>query len=149
RGREGHARLRQGCVAPDGAGMSTDTAILPGRGGLFGGLSDLFWRRPGLLVFLLLTPAALWLGIVYLGALLTLLLQSFFRLDEFSGKVVHEFTLATYAELFKPQNFDIIVRTVTMSVLVTGASALVAFPIAYFAARYARGRWKATFYLAV
>src|SRR6187551_620067 len=98
---------------------------------------------------LLLTPALLWLGIVYLGSLFTLLLQSFFRLDDFSGKVVHEFTLATYGELFKPQNADIIARTVTMSVLVTIASAFVAFPIAYFAARYAKGRWKAAFYLAV
>ena len=129
--------------------MSSQAAILPGRGGVFGRLSDLFWRQPKLFVFLLLTPAALWLGIVYLGSLFTLLLQSFFRLDDFSGKVVREFTLATYAELFKPQNADIIIRTVTMSVLVTIASAFVAFPIAYFAARYARGRWKAVFYLAV
>ncbi len=129
--------------------MSSEAAILPGRGGLFGGLSDLFWRRPKLFVFLLLTPAALWLGIVYLGSLFTLLLQSFFRLDDFSGKVVREFTLATYAELFKPQNFDIIVRTVAMSALVTIAAAIIAFPIAYFAARYAKGRWKALFYLAV
>ena len=129
--------------------MSTQAAILPGREGLFGRLSDLFWRQPRLFIFLLLTPAALWLGIVYLGSLFTLLLQSFFRLDDFSGKVVREFTLETYGELFKPQNFDIIARTVTMSALVTIASALVAFPIAYFAARYAKGRWKAAFYLAV
>jgi len=129
--------------------MSSEAAILPGRGGLFGGLSDLFWRRPKVFVFLLLTPALLWLGIVYLGSLFTLLLQSFFRLDDFSGKVVREFTLATYAELFKPQNADIIIRTVTMSALVTIASAIVAFPIAYYAARYAKGRWKAAFYLAV
>ena len=129
--------------------MSSEAAILPGRGGLFGGLSDLFWRRPKLFIFLLLTPAALWLGIVYLGSLFTLLLQSFFRLDDFSGKVVREFTLATYAELFKPQNLDIIIRTVTMSVLVTIVSAIVAFPIAYYAARYAKGRWKAAFHLAV
>ncbi|HTN98780.1 MAG TPA: ABC transporter permease, partial [Nordella sp.] len=32
---------------------------------------------------------------------------------------------------------------------VTLAAALIAFPIAYYAARYARGRWKAFFYLAV
>ncbi|MEO6013879.1 MAG: ABC transporter permease [Devosia sp.] len=129
--------------------MSSEAAVLPGRGGIFGGLSDLFWRQPKLFVFLLLTPAALWLGIVYLGSLFTLLLQSFFHIDDFSGLVVREFTLATYAELFKPQNLDVIVRTVVMSALVTLGSIVVAFPIAYYAARYAKGRWKAVFYLAV
>ncbi|MBI4922616.1 MAG: ABC transporter permease [Devosia nanyangense] len=129
--------------------MSAEAAILPGRGGLFGGLSDTFWRRPKLFVFLLLLPAALWLGIVYLGSLFALLLQSFFHIDDFSGLVVHEFTLKTYAELFKPQNFDIIVRTASMAAMVTIASAIVAVPIAYVAARYAKRRWKALFYLAV
>ena len=98
-------------------------AILPGRGGVFGALSDLFWRRPKLLIFLLLLPALLWLGIVYVGSLLALLLQSFFYIDDFSGMVVHEFTLRTYAELFRAQNVDIIVRTVAMAAAVTIASA--------------------------
>ena len=129
--------------------MSAEAAILPGRGGLFGSLSDTFWRRPRFFVFLLLLPAALWLGIVYLGSLFALLLQSFFHIDDFSGLVVREFTLATYAELFKPQNFDVIVRTASMAAMVTIASAIVAFPIAYVAARYVKGRWKALFYLAV
>ena len=129
--------------------MSSDAAILRGRGGLFGTLSDVFWRRPKLLVLLLLLPAALWLGIVYLGSLLALLLQSFFHIDDFSGLIVHEFTLATYAELFKPQNADVIIRTVMMAAAVTLASAIVAFPIGYLAARYLKGGWKAVFYLAV
>ena len=124
-------------------------AILPQRGGLSGRLSDLFWKRPGLLVFLMLTPPVLWLGIVYLGSLFTLLIQSFYSLDEFSGLVIPEFTLKTYAELLRPSNFDIIMRTVVMAALVTLASAIIAFPIAYMAARYARGKWKALFYLGV
>ena len=36
-----------------------------------------------------------------------------------------------------------------MAALVTLASAVIAFPIAYYAARYARGEWKALFYLGV
>jgi putative spermidine/putrescine transport system permease protein len=36
-----------------------------------------------------------------------------------------------------------------MAALVTLASAVVAFPIAYYAARYAKGKWKALFYLGV
>ncbi len=129
--------------------MSADSAILAGRGGVFGTLSDVFWRRPKVLIFLLLLPAALWLGIVYLGSLFALLLQSFFHIDDFSGLVVQEFTLQTYGELFKSQNADVIVRTVTMAAVVTLASAIIAFPIGYMAARYLKGPWKAMFYLAV
>ena len=129
--------------------MSVVGAILGGRGGTLGALSDVFWRRPKLLVLLLLTPAVLWLGIIYLGSLFALLLQSFFHIDNFSGLIVREFTLATYAELFKPQNADVIIRTVLMAAAVTLASVVVAFPIAYVAARYVKGRWKALFYLAI
>ena len=130
--------------------MSVEAAaILPNRRGLLGGFSDALWRRPQLAVVLLLLPAALWLGIVYVGSLFALLLQSFFHIDDFSGLVVHEFTLATYAELFKPQNADVIVRTVVMAAAVTLAAAIIAFPVAYMAARYLRGPWKVVFYLAV
>jgi putative spermidine/putrescine transport system permease protein len=113
------------------------------------GLSDFFFRRPALLTLTLLLPPLLWIGVVYVGSLFALLLQSFYSLDDFSGTIVHEFTLSTYAQLFERANFEIILRTVTMSALVTLASALIAFPIAYYAARYARGTAKAFFYIAV
>ena len=129
---------------------ATSGAVLANRRGWLGGVSDFFWREPKIFVFLLLTPALLWLGIVYLGSLLALLLQSFFAIDEFSGMVDRsQLTLKTYAELLRPQNLDIIIRTVTMAATVTIASAVIAFPIAYVAARYARGKWKALFYLGV
>jgi len=115
--------------------------------GLADRLSDIFWRRPRILLALLLAPPLLWLGIIYLGSLFALLAQSFFSIDEFSGLIRYEWTLKTYAELLRPSNLDIIVRTVTMAAAVTLASAVVAFPIAYYAARYARGKWKAFFYL--
>ena len=41
-----------------------------------------------------------------------LLAQSFFSLDDFSGLIVYEPTLATYGELLAPANLDIIIRTV-------------------------------------
>ena len=112
-------------------------------------LTGLFWRRPNLLLVVLITPPLIWLGVVYLGSLAALLWQSFYSIDEFSGVVVPEFTLKTYAELLRPQNFDVILRTLMMAIAVTLASAVLAFPIAYFAARYARGRWKAVFYLGI
>ena len=112
-------------------------------------ISDLFYRRSGVLTAVLLLPALMWLAVVYLGSLFALLLQSFYSLDEFSGLVVHEFTLATYGHLFDEANWQIVLRTLLMSAAVTLACAVIAFPIAYYAARFARGRMKALFYLAV
>ena len=126
----------------------TAPAILRERGAA-DRVTGLIWRRPKLLLLLLLTPPLLWLGVVYLGSLAALLLQSFYSIDEFSGVVKEEFTLKTYAELFRAQNLDIILRTVLMATLVTLACAILAFPIAYYAARYAKGPWKAAFYLGV
>jgi putative spermidine/putrescine transport system permease protein len=126
----------------------TRSAILPARGPA-DRLTAAFWRQPRLLLALLLTPPLLWLGVVYLGSLAALLLQSFYSIDQFSGVVKEEFTLQTYGELFRPSNFDILLRTVIMAALVTLACAVLAFPIAYFAARYAKGHWKAAFYLGV
>ena len=112
-------------------------------------LSTLLYTHPRLLLLLLLAPPMLWLGIVYLGSLFSLLLQSFFSIDPYSGLVVHKFTLRTYGELFTPANIDIILRTTLMAAAVTIAAALIAFPIGYYMARYASGRVKALFYLAV
>jgi putative spermidine/putrescine transport system permease protein len=124
------------------------TAIFPARS-TADRLTALFWRKPRLLLAILISPPLLWLGVVYLGSLAALLLQSFYSINDFSGVIVPEFTLKTYAQLLKPQNFFVILRTLTMAGAVTLASAIIAFPIAYYAARFAKGRWKAAFYLGV
>jgi putative spermidine/putrescine transport system permease protein len=125
------------------------TALAPQQNGILRRLSDSLFRHPFLLLSVLLLPPLLWLGIVYLGALIALLAQSFFSIDEFSGLINYQFTLATYGELFRLANLDIIVRSLLMAIAVTIVDAMIAFPIAYFAARYARGKWKALFYLLV
>ncbi|MVA56732.1 ABC transporter permease [Agrobacterium vitis] len=117
--------------------------------GLIGRVCATFWRKPKLLVILMLAPPLLWLGVVYVGSLLALLLQSFFSIDDYSGLIKYQLTLSTYAQLLSGSNIDIIRRTVVMAALVTVAAAILAFPIAYYAARYAKGRWKAVFYLGV
>jgi putative spermidine/putrescine transport system permease protein len=125
------------------------TAVVPLEGGVRRRLSDLFFRRPSFLLLLLLVPPLLWLGIIYLGALFALLLHSFYSIDEFSGFIVYEFTLSTYAELLRLSNLDVIIRSLVMSAAVTIGCAVLAFPISYYAARYARGKWKAAFYLLI
>ena len=86
-------------------------AAHPARG-LADLLTGVFWRRPKLLTALLLLPPLLWLGVVYVGSLIALLVQSFYSIDQFTGLVVPEFTLKTYGELLIPSNFDVILRTV-------------------------------------
>jgi putative spermidine/putrescine transport system permease protein len=112
-------------------------------------LSDLFFRHRKLLLLALLLPPLLWLGVVYLGSLLSLLVHAIFSIDEFSGTIVYEPTLTSLAQLFQPANFDIIRRTLLMAAAVTITSAIIAYPFCYFAARYAKGKWKALFYLLV
>lgn len=116
----------------------------------------LHWRistyvanRPGLGLTLLLGPALLWLGVVYFGSLSALLLQSFFRFDGFTGQVVRSLTLATYRELLTGANLDIVIRTTVMATAVTIAGVVLAFPLAYYMARYAAPRTKALLALAV
>jgi putative spermidine/putrescine transport system permease protein len=112
-------------------------------------VSAFFFRRPWLKLSILLIPGLVWLVVLYLGSLSTLLVQSFFSLEEFTGLVVQDFTLATYRSLFEPANVDIIVRTVLMAAAVTVACALIAFPIAYYMAKFASPRIKAVLYLTV
>jgi putative spermidine/putrescine transport system permease protein len=132
-----------------GAVSSAAPAVAAPREGILRQVSDVLVTRRGLYLMLLLLPPLLWLGIIYLGSLFALLAQSLFSIDEFSGTIVHEPSLKSYAELLAPANLDIIVRTLMVSAIVTALAAIIAFPIAYYAARYAKGRTKALFYLAV
>ena len=113
-------------------------------------ISTFLERRNAFYLSLLLVPPLLWMGTIYLGSLATLLSQSFYAIDEFTAKVIPELTLATYRQLFtQPANVDIVVRTATMAVAVTIASAVIAFPLANYMARYAGPRMKALCYVGV
>lgn len=112
-------------------------------------VSGFFHKHPTLVLALLLAAPLLWLGVIYLGSLGALLLQSFYELDDFTGLVVREFTLDTYKQLFTQSNIDIVMRTAAMSAAVTLACAFLAFPISFFMARYASPTSKAAFYIAV
>ena len=121
----------------------------PRAGGGLRGLASLFYRHPWARLLLLLVPALLWLGVLYLGSLGLLLTYSFFRLEEFTGLLVREFTLTTYEQLWQPANREIVFRTVAMAASVTVACAVLAFPVAYYMARYASRRMRLVLYLVV
>ncbi|HLA45779.1 MAG TPA: ABC transporter permease [Aggregatilineales bacterium] len=116
-----------------------------------------FLRRTGTFFFLhrrvsmllLLLPILFWLGIVYVGSLLALVIQSFYSLDRFTGLIVKEFTLETYKELGTTANLEIFGRTIAMAALVTVTCAIIAFPLAYYMGRFAGYRTRGLLYLAV
>ena len=131
--------------------MSSQSLALPDHGqtGPMRRIANLLYRRPNFYLLLLLVPPLLWFGAIYFGSLLTLLWQGFYTFDDFSMTVTPDLTLANFQALFAPANYDIILRTLTMAVVVSLASALLAFPIAYYMARYTSGKTKAFFYIAV
>jgi len=111
--------------------------------------SYLYYNK-SIALLLLLAPMLIWLGVIYLGSLFSLLLQSFFSIDAFSGVIKKEFTLESYSDLLKqPTNLDIILRTVSMAFCVTISSAIIAFPIAYYMAMQAGSKIKPLLYLGV
>lgn len=129
--------------------MATAQASVTAQGGVGRALSNLFYRRGTLRLLLLLAPPLLWFGVVYLGSLLALLAQSFYTFDDFTMEVTPELTWANYKALVDEANADIVLRTVGMAASVTLASAVLAFPIAYYVARYTEGLRKGLFYVAI
>ncbi len=112
-------------------------------------ISTYLYLRPKAVLALLLGPPLLYFLIVYLGSLFALLLNSFFYLEEFTGLVVREFTLQTYAKLFTATNLGIFFRTASMALAVTIADAIIAFPLGYYIARFASPKLKTYLYIAV
>lgn len=131
------------------ASLPATTPQPAGVAGLWQRLGIALYRRPGLQLALLLGLPLLWFLVVYIGSLATLLLQSFFTFDDFTMTVTRDLTLANYRLLLQPANFDVVLRTLTMASAVTLASAVLAFPLAYYMVRYARGWQKGFFYVAV
>mgnify|MGYP003382650246 CR=1 FL=1 len=118
-------------------------------GSLLTRVSTLLYTRPWLLMLLLFVLPLGYMLVVYIGSLGAMLINSFWQLDEFSGKVVQEFTFKNYAALLRPGNLAIIGRTVLMAAGVTLFCALLAFPLAYYSARFASPRLRGLLYLAV
>lgn len=81
-----------------------------------------------------------WLGIVYIGSLLMLLLNALWTRDAFSGRTIYVPTLDNFVEITGDPYPGITARTVLMAGLVTVTCAILAFPVAYYMARVASRR---------
>ncbi|HEY5729484.1 MAG TPA: ABC transporter permease [Anaerolineales bacterium] len=116
---------------------------------MFQRISTYLYQRPGLVLWLMLGPPLAYMLVVYLGPLFNLLVNSFYYLEEFTGLIVREFTLRTYAQIFDIANREIILRTTAMAAAVTVVDALIAFPLAYYIAKFASPRLKTWLIIAV
>ena len=113
----------------------------------------LAWLHPRnrLRLGLLLAGPIGWLGVVYLGALVILLLNAFWTKDSFTGRVEpFSWTLDAFRSLATVEVYrTIAIRTVVMAIVVTITDALIAFPIAYYMARIASPRTRGLLVIAV
>jgi putative spermidine/putrescine transport system permease protein len=112
-------------------------------------VSAFFYRHPRVRVAAFLVLPLAWLLVVYVGSLAALLLQSFYRLDDFTGTVREEISLHTWSQLWDSFTLQTALRTAAMAAAVTIAAIVVAFPIAYYIAKVARPRTKTWLYVAV
>jgi len=113
-------------------------------------VSAALFRRPWLRAGLLLSGPTAWFVLIYLGALFLLFLSALWSVDSFSGKVVHNWTLANFETLFKVSAYrTIALRTVGIAAAVTVTDILLAVPFAFFAARIAPKRLQAVLFVAV
>ena len=98
----------------------------------------------------LLAAPMVWIGLAYLGSLAILLLNAFWQQDSFSGRIVPNFTLASFERLLTVEVYRTIAfRTIAIAVAVTLTDILLAFPIAYYMARLASRRTRGLLVVAV
>jgi putative spermidine/putrescine transport system permease protein len=113
-------------------------------------LSAVLWRRPWLKLALLLAAPVLAFAVVYVGALASLFVASFWQVDSFTGKLVHTWTLENFRSLYQDKVYrEIAFRTLWMAAAVTLTDIVLAFPLAYFMARVAPARLRAVLFVAV
>jgi putative spermidine/putrescine transport system permease protein len=107
-------------------------------------------RRPWLRGLLLLSPPAAWFVVLYLAALVVLFVSAFWSVDDFTGKVVHVWSLDSFRTLVsEPTYRTIALRTIGIAAAVTVTDAILAIPFAYYAARLASRRASSALFVIV
>jgi putative spermidine/putrescine transport system permease protein len=113
-------------------------------------LSTRLYRHPFGRLSLTLGPPLAWMLVIYLGSLAVLLLSSFWRLDVFTGEIVHQPSLVNFQTLLDNDVYrTITLRTVGIALAVTITDVVLAFPLAYYAARLATPRIRNALLIAV
>ena len=111
------------------------------REGPFTRISAFLFRHRGLKLGLLLGTPLAWFLVIYFGSLLLLLSTAFWHLDVFTSEVVRGFSLDNFQTLWTNDVYrTITLRTVGIAAAVTITDIVLAFPLAYVAARLVKPR---------
>jgi putative spermidine/putrescine transport system permease protein len=106
--------------------------------------------RRRLQLSLLLSAPVGWLVVAYLGSLAVLFVAAFWRLDDFTGQIVHSWGTSNFETLLHGEVYrSIVLRTVGVAAAVTVTDALLAFPIAFYMAKVATPRVRSLLVVAV
>jgi spermidine/putrescine transport system permease protein len=98
-----------------------------------------------LTLILLLAPFVLWIGLLIALPQLGI---AFISLREKIGPGQYTFGIANYVDFVKePIYWNTLLRTATMSILVTAMALVIGFPVAYYIAKVARRRSRAALFL--
>jgi putative spermidine/putrescine transport system permease protein len=112
--------------------------------------SAALYRRPWLRATLLLTGPGAWFVLIYLLALVVLFISAFWRVDSFTGELIHSWNIDNFKTIVtEPTYRTIALRTIGIAAAVTITDALLALPFAFFAARVASPRLRSALFVLV
>jgi putative spermidine/putrescine transport system permease protein len=104
-------------------------------------LSAALFRHPRVKLGVTLGGPVAWLVVVYLVSLGLLLVTSFWKLEPLTSRIVRVWSLGNYRTLLHSSTYRTIAwRTLSMAIAVTITDLVLAFPIAFYAARMATAR---------
>jgi putative spermidine/putrescine transport system permease protein len=113
-------------------------------------LSAALYRRPWARATLLLSAPGAWFVLIYLLALVVLFVSAFWRVDEFTGRLVHAWNVDNFRQIASDPTYrTIAARTIGIAAAVTVTDALLAFPFAFYAARLASPRLRSALFVIV
>ncbi len=112
--------------------------------------SAFFFRHRGARLGLTLGAPMLWFLVIYIGSLAVMFVSAFWSKDVFSGVIVRSWSFTNFQTLLDaPVYRTIVLRTLRLAGMVTITDIVLAFPLAYFAARLASNRVRNALLVAV
>ena len=130
--------------------MGASRTITTEQGGIVRRTSAALFRHRRLKLWITLGPTATWMLVIYLASLLLMLVTAFWGLNELSSQIERVWSLGNFQTLWNtPVYRTITARTVGMAAAVTVTDLILAFPVAYYAARVATARRRSILLLAV
>jgi putative spermidine/putrescine transport system permease protein len=113
-------------------------------------VSRFFFRHPRGRLGLLLGGPLAWFLVVYFGSLFVLFLSAFWRVDVFTSEIVRQWGFQNFKTLWETDVYrTITLRTIGLAAAVTVTDIVLAFPLAYYAARLATPRRRNAILVAV